>query len=136
MTNQPERGETCGSGHPSHLAVASLTQLKAKPAGWNRTTLPNRRIAIGDCLGLVIRKGPCFCRPGEASLNGDSPLELLELAVFGATLDLNPILTPVPKARIGEALLQPPVVGEQQQSFAVGIEAASSVNIRYWDQLR
>ena len=69
-------------------------------------------------------------------MNGDSQLELLKLAVFGATLDLNPILTPVPKARIGEALLQQPVISEQQQSFAVGIKAASSVNIRYWDQLR
>tara|TARA_B100001063_G_scaffold234874_1_gene252856 strand:- start:321 stop:731 length:411 start_codon:yes stop_codon:yes gene_type:complete len=136
MANQPERGEAYGSSHATHLAVASLAQFKAKPAGRDRTTLPNRRIAIADRLSLVIGKDPCFCRPGEASLNGDSPLELLELAVFGATLDLNPILTPVSKARIGEALLQPPVVGEQQQSFAVGIEAASSVNIRYWDQLR
>ena len=46
-------------------------------------------------------------------MNGDSPLELLELAVVGATLYLNPILTPVSKARIGEALLQPTVIGEQ-----------------------
>ena len=69
-------------------------------------------------------------------MNGDSPLELLELAVVGATLYLNPILTPVSKARIGEALLQPTVIGEQQQPFAVGIEAASSVNIRYWNPLR
>ena len=113
MTNQPERGETYGSGHPPDLAVASLTQFKAKPAGRDRTTLPNRRIAIADRLSLVIGKEPCFCRPGEASLNGDSPLELLELAVFGATLDLNPILTPVPKARIGEPLLQPTVISEQ-----------------------
>jgi hypothetical protein len=93
-------------------------------------------MAIADRLSLVIGKDPCFCRPGEASLNGDSLLELLELSVVGATFYLNPILTPVPKPRIGEALLQPPVIGEQQQTFAVGIEAASSVNIRYWDQLR
>ena len=69
-------------------------------------------------------------------MNGHTPLELVQLAVIGATLDLNPVLTPVPKARIGKALLKPTVVGEQKQPLAVGIEAASSVNIRNWDQLR
>ena len=113
MTNQPERGETYGSGHPPDLAVASLTQLKAKPAGWNRTTLPNRRIGIGDCLGLVIRKDPCFGWTSCSSLNGHSRLELVQLVVVRATLHLNPILTPVPKARIGEPLLQPTVISEQ-----------------------
>ena len=69
-------------------------------------------------------------------LNHHSLLELIQLAVVCATFYLNPILSPMPKARIGEALLQPPVIGKQQQSFAVGIEAASGVNIRYGDQLR
>jgi hypothetical protein len=40
------------------------------------------------------------------------------------------------EARIGEALLQPTVVREQQQPLAVGIEAPSSVNIGNGDPLR
>jgi hypothetical protein len=68
-------------------------------------------------------------------LNHHSLLELIQLAVVRTTFYLNPILSPVPKSRIGDALLQPTVIGEQQQAFAVGIEAPCSVNIRNWDPL-
>jgi hypothetical protein len=64
VTNQPEGGKTHSCGHPSHLAVATFAKFKAKPAGWNRATLPNRWIAITDRLFLVIRQEPCFGGPG------------------------------------------------------------------------
>jgi hypothetical protein len=54
---------------------------------------------------------------------------LIQLAIGSATLHLNPILPPMAEARIGKALLQPTVIGEKQQAFAVGIEAPGSVNI-------
>jgi len=41
----------------------------------------------------------------------------------------------VPPAGIGESLLQVAVAGEQQQAFAVGIEAAGSVDIRNVDEI-
>ena len=66
-------------------------------------------------------------------MNHHSPLKLIQLAVIRAALHLDPILSPVAKSRVGEALLQPAVVGEQQQPFAVGIEPPSSVNIWDWD---
>ena len=39
------------------------------------------------------------------------------------------------KAWIGESLLQPPVAGEQQQSFAVGIQAACGIDLWQLDQI-
>ena len=66
-------------------------------------------------------------------MNHYSLLKLIQLAGICATFYLNPILSPVPKSRIGEALLQSAVVGEQQQPFTVGIEPPSSVNIWDWD---
>ena len=39
------------------------------------------------------------------------------------------------KAWIGESLLQPPMVGEQQQSFAVGIQTACGIDPWQLDQI-
>ena len=135
MTNQPQCGEAHGCGHPPDLAVASFAEFKTNPAGWNRAAFANRRLAIADCLCLVLRQQPCFGRTGQAPLNHHASLKLIQLAIGSATLHLNPILPPMAEARIGEALLQPTVIGEQQQAFAVGIEAPSSVNIGNGDPL-
>ena len=47
------------------------------------------------------------------------------------TFNLGPIAAPMAKARVGEPLLQPAVACEQQQPFAVGIQASGRIDP--WD---
>ena len=69
-------------------------------------------------------------RQGALPLNHQALAQVLQGLRLGEALHLHPVATPVAPGRIGEALLQTAVAGEQQQAFAVGIEAAGGVDVR------
>jgi hypothetical protein len=86
---------------------------------------------------LISRQHPCPGRQGADVLDG-YPLaqELQGLGPGGGVaFDLHPVAAPVAKAGIGEPLLESTVTGQQQQAFAVGIEAAGGIHRRHVDQV-
>ena len=82
--------------------------------------LPFRQGGGGDLLG-----------PGR---QGAPPLDLhpfpqpAQGLLLQNSLHLHQVAAPVALAWIGERLLQPPIAGEQQKPFAVGIETAGGVD--------
>ena len=77
----------------------------------------------------------CFRRQGATALNDNTIPKLLQLFDGGRAFDLRPVAAPMAKAWVGEALLQLPVAGEDQQSFAVRIQPAGGVDLGHVNKI-
>ena len=69
-------------------------------------------------------------RTGRAVVQDDAPAQGLERLVIGDPLDLDQIRLGMLEPRVGEAMGQPAVVGQEQQALAVAVEPADRVDPR------
>jgi hypothetical protein len=111
--------------HAPHLAIAALGHDDLDPArrnglahAYRRIARPQRRLRNASRLG---RARESVAQPQAAAQGG-------ERGIRRDALDLHPIGLRQLKARIGESLLEPAVVGEQHQSFAVAIEPPGRIH--------
>ena len=128
--HEPEGGESHGRCHPAHLAVASLPQLDLEPRCRDRASLPDRWLPFPQ-HGIQNDSGAS--RQGSPSLDVQSPAQIVQAGLAGFPLHLDPVGAPMAPAGVGESVLQPTIAGEQQQAFAVGIEATRRVHLPLLD---
>jgi hypothetical protein len=96
----------------------------------DRAPRSDRRVALRQAR---IRQRLGFRRQGAAPLDPHAVPQLPQGRVVDLALHLHPVGAAVAPARIGEPLLEPAFGGEQQQPFAVGIEAAGGIDARMLD---
>lgn len=124
-TQQPQRGQAHRRGHPSHLPVTTLAHFQLQPAGRHLQTMPDRWLPLRPAR---IRQAAHPCRQGQPALKLHAPAQTLQGLLAGDALHLHVVATPVPPARIGEAMLQSSIGGQQQQALAVGIEPTGGID--------
>ena len=93
-----------GLAHAPHLAVAALV---------DREPQQRRGGTSATCAGAVIPSSSSTPSRSRRSAPGD-----------GRALDLGEVLLLDAERRVGEAVGEVAVVGEQQQALGVGVEAA------------
>ena len=76
------------------------------------------------------RKNPRLGWPRSLPLNNHTIPQRFELFRVGQPFHLHPVTPPMTEARIGELLLQKPLIGEKKQTFTVCVEPASCVDLR------
>ena len=119
--------------HPPDLPVAPLAQGQAQPAIGHGLAHPHRRIAwpqIGRCDPLGTG------RAGGAVLQRDAVAQRLQCRVVRQPLDLHEVGLGQLEPRIGDARLQPPVIGEKKEPLAVAVEPAGRVDAGQVDMAR
>ena len=103
--------------------------------GWDAFAKADRRVTFGQGRNGIPFQPSHLSRKGLPALDRNSVAELLQLVLIGCALHLHPVAAPMAKAWIGESLLQLPVAGEQEQAFAVGIQAACGIDPWQLDQI-
>jgi len=116
--------------HAPHLTVASLGEDDLDPAGGNEAAKAHRRLArperrLGDATRLR--------RTGAGAVEQHAAAQLLQCVVGDFAVHLHPVGFGQLVSRITELMLQPPVIGEQEQPFAVSIEPAGCIHARCLD---
>jgi len=84
-------------------------------------------------LGQDVRRGfeeSGPARAGEIVADGDAAFELAECFRGGNAFDLDPVFTGVSVAGVEESGDEGGFVGEEEQTFGVGVEAADGVDAR------
>jgi len=107
------------------LAVAAFTDTDLQPGGGHRLAEPHGRIPWPQ---LRFVDDPRLSGQGEAILQFQAAAQRFQIGIRGCAFHLYQVPLPGPLARVGEAVGQPAVVGEQEQPFAVPVEPAGGVD--------
>lgn len=121
-SDQPQRREPNGRGHPPDLSITPLTNRQLQPAVGHRGTNSNRRLPRPN---RWRRDGLTPCLTGRSVLELHTRSQLRTSRFRHLALNLDPVGFPVTMARIGNPLLQPPIVREHQKALRIVVEAAS-----------
>ena len=124
--DEAERGEADCSGHAADLAIATFGDDEFDPLIGDGFSEPDRRIAVPE-VGWPDQA--CLCGSGRTVLKPEAGLKRQEIGLVRRALNLNEIGLFCPSLRAGDTGLKSPVVGENEEAFAVPIEAARRVNI-------
>ncbi len=133
--DQAQGGQPDSSCHATHLTVAPFLQAQFEPSGGDGAPFTDRRHPIRPLLNLFAAEMLSPSRQGLAPLHHHAITQLLQLLLRHCALHLHPIGAPVAEAGIGEALLEPPFSGEQQQSLAIRIKAPGGIDPGYGHQI-
>ena len=125
-SHQAQRGETDGRGHSPDLAVASLAKSQPEPGGghvfaeadWHRT------VGQGGSGFQQLNLG----RARRSISEDNTTTQRFQGCRTGNSLHLHKVGSGVLESRVGQAMGQGTVVGEQKQPFAITIEPANRVN--------
>ncbi len=132
MAHQPQCRVAHRGGHTAHLPVAAFADDKLYPAVGHRLADANGRIARPK---LRIGNALCLCGQGHPVLQLHAAPQLDERIIGNRALNLNAVDFGQLVPRIGNARLQPPVVGQDHQPFAVHIEPARGINPGHVDKV-
>ena len=126
--HQAQRRETHGRGHAPYLAVAAFADNDFDPGGRNIFAEADGRVARPqDGLGQHARLG----RARALAVQYDSTAQFPQRRIVRHAFYLHPVGLGQLVQRVGDALLQPAVIGEQQQALAVVVESSGRVHARY-----
>jgi hypothetical protein len=117
--HQPQGRETDGRGHAPHLAVAAFGNGELDPGGWDVPAHPDGRIAWPQ---FWFRNAANSGRARAAIVEVHATAQFFQRFGIRLTFDLRPVGLGQFVFRFGNAGLQGPIVGEQQQTFAVVVE--------------
>jgi hypothetical protein len=120
--NKTERRQANRGGHPADLPVAALGDGELEPGGGNGFPEPDGRDSWGQVRGGLDKTD--LCRAGWTVVQDDSGSQERERLLFGNAFDLGEIRLREMELRTGELVLQPAHGGQEEQPFAVEIEAA------------
>ena len=126
--DQPQRRKAHGSRHAPHLPVAALAQLEFDPGGGNRLAHADRRVARPQSRRLVDHAGG----GGAAGtvVERHALPQGLERLVGRRAFDLHAVALGERRARLADARLPRPEVGQQHQAFAVEVEPSCGIETR------
>ena len=126
-THQPQGRKTGGCGHAPHLAVAALGDDELDPGGRDIFAETDWRVARPEC-----RFGQCACtgRTCALAVQHDSGAQCPKRRFVRHAFHLHPVGLGQLVLGVGDPCLQSAIVGEQQQPFAVVVEAARRPHFR------
>src|SRR5262249_5807226 len=125
-SHKSQRGMPNCSGHVAYLAIASFRQYDLDPSGGNILAKTNRWISGRKRRFLVQQRdlrGTC-----TVILNLKSRSELAQRDCVGDTLYWHAIGSLMSESRIGEAMWQLTIIGENQQAFTIAIQPSRRIN--------
>jgi hypothetical protein len=130
--DQPQGRVTDGGRHTPHLAVAPLADGEAEPRGRHVLAEPDRHGSIRQ----RGRRGHHFDvgRASPAVIQDDAAAQGLECLGIRFPLDLDQISFGMFEPRVGEAMRQSSVVGQEEQAFAVAVEPACRIDSLHRDE--
>jgi D-arginine dehydrogenase len=114
-----------GGGHPADLPVAPLAQGQADPAIGHALAKAHRRVARPE-RGRIDPFGPRG--QGHPVVEAHPARKRIERGCVGLALDLHEVGLGGLEARVGDAGLKPPVVGQQEQPLAVAVEPPGRID--------
>jgi len=141
---------TDGGGHAADLTVFAFDEFEGDPAigdgfseadgwvAWRQDVGWLGADGRGDAggvgfLGQDVRRGfeeSGLARAGEIVADDDAAFELAECFRGGNAFDLDPVFAGVSVAGVEESGDEGGFVGEEEQTFGVGVEAADGVDAR------
>jgi hypothetical protein len=131
-TDKAQSREAHGGAHPPHLPVPALIQNQFYPAIRDVCTETDGRVAEGDERGRVEEAGEGG--PGAVVADGDAGGESAKGLGGDDAFDLRPVSTRMREAGVGEEVLEAAVVGEEEEAFAVEVEAAGGIDAGLGDE--
>jgi hypothetical protein len=130
--DEAEGGQADRGGHAANLAVAPLGEGEREPGSGDGGADTNGGRSRGE--GGVGDLDD-FGGAGTVALDGDAGTESVEGGFGGSAFDLDAVGTAVGEIGEEEAELEGAVVGEEEQSFAIGVKAAGGVDVGDWDEV-
>src|SRR3546814_20629043 len=117
---------TDGCRHPAHLTVSPFADCQLEPTVGYALAEADRRIAgpengIGNAFDLG--------RPGKAVFQTNASPQRMQACLCGVAFDLYEIGFGHLEPGISDPRLQPAVVGEQKEAFAIQIEPSRRIEI-------
>src|SRR3989344_3598830 len=128
VAHETQRGKPHGRGHVPHLTVAAFRDHDFKPRRRDGLAEPDRRITRPE---YRLGDAPCLGRLSSLAIEDHAAAQSFQRFFIRFAFHLGPILLGQLETRIGQALLQLAVVGEQQQSFAVPVEPPGRIDARH-----
>ncbi len=133
ITNQAQGRESRGGGHAPYLTVAALGDGQGQPAGGDAGPvayrwLPGPEVGLGHLAGLG--------RGGQAVLELQALPEPLEGHLADFPFHLHPVGLGHFLLRVGDAVLDFTVIGEQQQALTVLVEPTGRVETGHIQVIR
>lgn len=113
--------------HSPDLAVLSFAQNDFQPSGGDGHPIPNRHPSLPKTLRH--RDTIDLTRPGHKITKIDPRRELLQGSIIRDPFNLDPVTLRELVAWVCNLGLQRPIVGKNYQSFGVGVEATSSIDL-------
>jgi hypothetical protein len=129
-TNETQGRVTDCGGHAPDLAITALTESKLDPGRWDVYAETNRRVARPE-YRWVDQSG--LGRTGYTILQHDTPAERVYGRPCGKTFDLGQIGLPGLALWRSQTMGKPTIIGQQQQAFAVAIEASCWIKAGFLD---
>ena len=121
-------------GHAADLTVFAFGEFEGEPAVANVFPYANRWVAWSDAGRCIETAGTAG--KGAVVADGHAECECFEGGSVGDAFDLDPVLARVCVPRIEETVDERTLVGEEEQAFAIGIEAADWVDARREFEIR
>lgn len=126
-TNEAQSRETDSSRHVSHLAVLSFYQSEAHPTRRNVGPIANRRNAFPQIFGSIYPFRLAWFR--MIALNDHAFRQLTQGIGRNVAIHLSEISARMLKFRVKQLLYKAAIIGQQQSTFAVVVQTASSINL-------
>lgn len=127
-SHQPQCRMIYGRCHVAHLAIASFDQNQLHPCAGNTLAETNGRIARRQIR--LFGQQPNLRRASSVALNCDSGTEAIKRVIIRHPLNLCPISAWMFEPGIGEPVLEPAIIGKQEQSFTIAIQPPHGIDIR------
>jgi len=131
-THQPQGRKTDSRGHAPHLAVATLGDGELDPGGRDVAAHADGRIAWPQ---FWFRNEANVRRAGAAIVEWHAAAQFFQRLCTRRAFDLRPIGLGQFVFRFGNAGLQGPIVGEQQQALAVVVEPSGRAHLRHRNEI-
>lgn len=130
--NQAQCRKSDSGSHAPYLPVAALQQANLEPGFGNIGAVTDRWIALPEFRRRFDLPGAQRTRRPILQLDAD--LELAELCGGGGAFDLRPIRLDDLGPWLADSRLHAAVVSQQQQAFAVEVEATGRIHVGYADK--
>ena len=129
--HQAQTRQACFGRHAPHLAVFAFGDLHFYPSIGYGFAHAYRRIAFPQLRVFFFSQNSDFGRTGDKIAQIHAAAQLIQSVFTGHAFDLRPICFFDLEFGIGDLCLQATIVGEQEQAFAVGIQAPCRVEMRH-----
>jgi len=132
-TNQTQRGKADFRCHATHLPVFSFGDNQLQPSSGNSCTVPDRRLPGPQTSRLS--NDLCPTRLGDKVTQIYTGAQVIKVTFAGYTLDLGPICFGKFVARVANSSLERAIIGQDDQTFTIGIQPTGGIDVRHGDKI-